>query len=90
MKIPPASKCLAKVTNFFVTIACYLDGSDGSATHYIIEIEAIDRETFKKQPWPTTAKTGWLTPKDAVGTFNRIAKEHGFKKRIFLEDFKEK
>lgn len=78
--MPHADDCVAKVTNFVTTLACYLDPARNAfavEVHTLHHLDFTPRKAFKTD----------LTPKEAILLFNYNAREYGFKKRITLENF---
>ena len=78
--MPHADECIAKVTNFVTTIACYLDPARNA---FAVEVHTLHPKTFS----PRKARKTDMHPDDAITMFNQNAKEHGFKKRITRENF---
>jgi hypothetical protein len=78
--MPHADECIAKVTNFVTTLACYLDPARNA---YAVEVHTLHRIEFT----PRKARKTDLTPAEAITWFNQNAKEYGFKKRITIDNF---
>jgi hypothetical protein len=80
-KLPPAHRCIAKVTNFMVTIACYRD----PLGTFIIAAEILDETTFGKTI-TICSKSRYM--RMTIREFNDTAKRFGFRKKISVKDFK--
>ena len=78
--MPDADDCIAKVTNFVTTLACYLDPARNAIA---VEVHTLHPVDFT----PRKARTTDMHPDDAIIMFNQNAKEYGFKKRLSRKDF---